>query len=420
VVVPPVNKRIRSNVILLLSLVVSINYLGQPASASTFDPPSNVELVVNPSIPGDSIQVNWVAPTGVEDVLGYTVRIYGENDDLVNDYVVTNPNATSTIVNNLIKGSKYKAKVVANYRTATAASSESNLQTVIGTPDQLTSPPVAERVDVGTIKLNWTPPGNDGGTPISGFEVYCVPKCSPEDYESTSDTEMVISGLIASTSYKFSIASVNNRGSSDLSDFSNSVFPYAEADAPNILAVTAGDASVTVTWEALTVSGQEITGYQLSVLNASNLIAVQSIQNVSSSATSKTFNSLSNGSSYRVKINAITSVGESPATISSQVTPKAAPVATKTPTKTAPMPIKVKAKKSSKALAKELGIKVPKKSKLKLTVSKSSRSFCKVSNGKLVAKKKGKCVFTLTVQPPKPKKGKKPAAIKRKTSLRIV
>ncbi len=404
--------------ILLLSLVVSINYLGQPASASTFDPPSNVELVVNPSIPGDSIQVNWVAPTGVEEVLGYTVRIYGENDDLVNDYVVTNPNATSTIVNNLIKGSKYKAKVVANYRTTTAASVESNLQTVIGTPDQLTSPPVAERVDVGTIKLNWTPPGNDGGTPISGFEVYCVPKCSSEDYESTSDTEMVISGLIASTSYKFSIASVNNRGSSDLSDFSNSVFPYAEADAPNILAVTAGDASVTATWEALTVSGQEITGYQLSVLNASNLSAVQSIQNVSSSATSKTFNSLSNGSSYRVKIIAITSIGESPATISSEVTPKAAPIAPKTAP--AALPIKAKAKKSSAALAKELGISVPKKSKLTLKVSSASRKFCKVSKGKLVAIKKGNCVFTLTVQPPKPKKGKKPAATKRTTSLKIV
>ena len=408
--------------ILLLSLVVSINYLGQPASATTFNPPSNVVLVVNSSIPGDSIQVNWVAPTGVEEVLGYTVRIYGENGGLVNDYVVTNPNATSTIVNNLIKGSKYKATVFANYRTTTTASFESNLQTVIGTPDQLTSPPVAERVDVGTIKLNWTPPGNDGGTAITGFEVYCVPKCSSEDYESTSDTEMVIGGLIASSNYKFSVASVNNRGSSDVSDFSNSVFPYAEADAPNLLSVTAGDASLKATWEALTVSGQEVTGYKLSVLNASNLSEIKSVQTVSSSVNSKTFTSLSNGSSYRVKIIAITSIGESPATISSQVTPKAAPVVKKTPPKTAPapLPMKVKAKKSSKTLAKELGIKVPKKSKLKLTVSKSSRSFCKVSKGKLVTKKKGKCVFSLTVQPPKPKKGKKPAATKRTTSLKIV
>ena len=411
------SKVTRSNVILLLSLVVSISYLGQPASATTFDPPTNVVLVVNPSIPGDSIQVNWDAPTDPDEVQGYTVLIYAESGSLINDYPVTNL-ATSTIVGNLEKGSKYKAKVVANYRTTTAASVESNLQTVIGKPDQLTSPPVAERVDVGTIKLNWTPPGNDGGTPITGFEVYCVPKCSSEPYESSSDTELTISGLIASTSYKFSVASVNNRGASDLSDFSNSVFPYAEADAPNLLSVTAGDALVTATWEALNVSGQEVTGYELSVLNASNLSVVQSVQNVSSSTTSKTFTSLANGSSYRVKIVAITSTGESPATISSEVMPKSASTVVKVaPT---PLPIKAKAKKSSTALAKELGITVPKKSKLTLKVSSASKKFCKVSKGKLVALKKGNCVFTLTVQPPKPKKGKKPAAIKRTTSLSIV
>lgn len=87
---------------------------------------------------------------------------------------------------------------------------------------------------------------------------------------------------------------------------------------------------------------------------------------------------------------------------------------------TTPNPMKVKAKKSAKALANELGIKIPKNSKLSIKVSKSSMKFCKVSKGKLVAIKKGNCVFSLTVQPPKPKKGKKPAAIKRTTSLRII
>jgi len=87
---------------------------------------------------------------------------------------------------------------------------------------------------------------------------------------------------------------------------------------------------------------------------------------------------------------------------------------------TTPNPMKVKAKKSAKALANELGIKIPKNSKLSIKVSKSSMKFCKVSKGYLIAVKKGNCVFTLTVQPPKPKKGKKPPVVSKTTSLRII
>jgi hypothetical protein len=82
--------------------------------------------------------------------------------------------------------------------------------------------------------------------------------------------------------------------------------------------------------------------------------------------------------------------------------------------------MKVKAKKSAKALANELGIKIPKNSKLSIKVSKSSMKFCKVSKGYLIAVKKGNCVFTLTVQPPKPKKGKKPPVVSKTTGLRII
>ena len=88
---------------------------------------------------------------------------------------------------------------------------------------------------------------------------------------------------------------------------------------------------------------------------------------------------------------------------SSAAAPAAAP---------APLKVAVKAKASSSAVAASLGATIPAKAKVTLTVSKASKKICKVSGGKLVALKPGNCAVTVSVQAPKPKKGKKPKAVK--------
>lgn len=82
---------------------------------------------------------------------------------------------------------------------------------------------------------------------------------------------------------------------------------------------------------------------------------------------------------------------------------------------------KIKVGKGIKAttLAKGLGVTIPKKSKTTVSISKKSTKFCKVSSGKIVGKKKGKCVVTVKVQAPKPKKGKKPALVKKSVTVQI-
>ena len=84
------------------------------------------------------------------------------------------------------------------------------------------------------------------------------------------------------------------------------------------------------------------------------------------------------------------------------------------PMPAAPVQLQIapKAKVGSGAVAASLGAVIPAKSKVTLTVSKASKKICKVSGGKLVALKPGNCSVTVTVQPPKPKKGKKPKAVK--------
>ena len=91
------------------------------------------------------------------------------------------------------------------------------------------------------------------------------------------------------------------------------------------------------------------------------------------------------------------------------------------PIPAAPVQLQIapKAKVSSGAVAASLGAVIPAKSKVTLTVSKASKKICKVSGGKLVAIKPGNCSVTVTVQPPKPKKGKKPKALKTSGIVKI-
>ena len=81
--------------------------------------------------------------------------------------------------------------------------------------------------------------------------------------------------------------------------------------------------------------------------------------------------------------------------------------------------ISVGGKLTAKSIATGLAIATPKKSKTTLVISKSSKKYCKVKSGKIVGVKKGPCLATVTVQAPKPKKGKKPAPVKKSVTVQI-
>jgi hypothetical protein len=79
----------------------------------------------------------------------------------------------------------------------------------------------------------------------------------------------------------------------------------------------------------------------------------------------------------------------------------------------------VGAKLSATSLATGLGVVIPSKAKTTVAIAKSSKKYCKVSGGKVVGIKSGPCVATVTVQAPKPKKGKKPAPVKKSVTVQI-
>ena len=81
--------------------------------------------------------------------------------------------------------------------------------------------------------------------------------------------------------------------------------------------------------------------------------------------------------------------------------------------------LRVKSKIPSYEIATFIGLTVPKKAKIKLTVAKASKKICKVSGSKLVALKPGNCSVTVSVTPKKTKQVKKPKTTKKATVVKI-
>lgn len=83
-------------------------------------------------------------------------------------------------------------------------------------------------------------------------------------------------------------------------------------------------------------------------------------------------------------------------------------------------PLSIKKKHTAKSLATKTCITtVSAKAKVSISVAKKSKKVCTKSGSKLKTLKAGNCTVTITVQEPKPKKGKKPKATKTVKTLVI-
>jgi hypothetical protein len=207
--------------------------------------------------------------------------------------------------------------------------------------------------------------------------------------------------------------------------------------APTTVTGVAGDGAVAVSWTAPSNTG----GRSVSTYAATSTPGGFTC---SSSTTSCTVTGLSNGTTYSFAVTATTSFGTSSASSSSAaVTPVAVTPAVTTPAVTTPAVttpavttpavttpavttpavttpavksanVKRNKKYSAKSVAKLLSVSVPKKAKVKVTVSRTSKKSktCSKSGTKVATKKKrGNCSVTVTVQPARVKGKKQPAQV---------
>jgi fibronectin type 3 domain-containing protein len=181
------------------------------------------------------------------------------------------------------------------------------------------------------VVVSWAVPASDGGSPITGYNVYRG--TSPAGESTTpiatnvSPTSFTDTGLTDGTTYYYTVTAVNAIGESPQSAEASATPLAAAPSAPTGLVATAGNQQVALTWVApASDGGSLITGYNVyrgTSVNGESSTPVAS--NVS--GTSLTDTSVTNGTTYYYKVAAVNSAGTSPSSLEASATPVTVPSA---------------------------------------------------------------------------------------------
>ena len=191
---------------------------------------SNAPTAVT-AAPGDQrANVSWTAPgsDGGAAITGYRITPYIGN--VAQPAIMTPTNATSYAVTGLTNGTAYTFTVAAvnpvgisSDSAASAAVTPSvGAATVPGTPTN-----VSGSASDGMVSLTWTAPTSDGGSSITGYRItpYIGATAQQAVLTNSSSTGYSIGGLSNGTTYTFSVAAINSRGTGADSAPSGAVTP---------------------------------------------------------------------------------------------------------------------------------------------------------------------------------------------------
>ena len=296
------------------AVTVTATPLGTPG------PPTNVSLQR-----GDgTLRVSWSPPPadGRIPVESYTVHWTGP-DALTNSASVQ---GTQHTIGGLTNGATYSVTVTATNRVGSSPHSSPASHR----PGTIPTAPVAISAARGNgiVEVSWSPPLNDGGLPISAFVIDWVSSTGATGTIETSGTGYTMQNLLNGATYTVTVSAVNEAGTSPAGG-SASATPAAAPGAPGAVTVDRGDGRIDVTWQPPTSDGGK------PVLSYTVLWTAPdgSTGSAETTATSHTFEGLSNGTTYTVTVTAINEIGTSAASQPASGTPAhipGAPVAVRT------------------------------------------------------------------------------------------
>ena len=169
-------------------------------------------------------------------------------------------------------------------------------------------------------QVSWAP-SSGNGSPVTSYEVVASPG-GAYVVVSGEQTTAVVGGLMAETSYTFSVVARNTIGDSPPSTSSSAVTAGFVPAAPQFVLADVGGQSITVSWEPTPDNGYPVTGYTITGSNGAGT------KTVTADTTQTVFTGLTRGQSYSFTVVATNAVGDSPASAQSDaVTPTTLPLA---------------------------------------------------------------------------------------------
>ncbi|CAF1402962.1 unnamed protein product, partial [Adineta steineri] len=271
----------------------------------------------------DTVSLQWKVPkdNGNGDITGYIIEKCPENSDRWEKVsgVFTKPQGT---VKDLETNKKYKFRVKAENIYGISEPLETTSTIIVKPPyDPPDAPDTPEITEYNStyIKLKWDRPKNDGGNPITGYNIEMREK-GGKNWKScnivpTKATQYTASGLREGQTYEFRVAAVNDAGAGIPSKSTKAqkaevpIFPADAPDQPKVDKITKD--SVTLSWKKpFNDGGSKITGYIIEKRTADSQDWSEVIELLVRDS-SYTIPNLNEGSKVSFRIRAINGVGPS-------------------------------------------------------------------------------------------------------------
>ncbi|EWT02522.1 autotransporter adhesin, partial [Intrasporangium oryzae NRRL B-24470] len=292
------------------------------------------------AVPGDgSVSLSWAAPTsdGGSSITGYNVyrgTIAGGESATP---IATNVKTTTYTDTNRVNGTQYFYTVAAV--NAVGTSPRSNEASATPQPTQPTVPSAPTGLSAlpgnASVALSWTAPASNGGSAITGYNVYRGQTPGGESATpiatNVSGTSYRDTGEVNGSAYYYKVSAVNAVGTSLQSNEASATPQATVSSAPVGLVASSGDGSVALSWQMPTSDGGSgITGYTVyRGTSAGGESSVPIASNVP--LTAFTDSSVTNGTKYYYTVAAVNAVGTSPPSNEASATPQAAATAPSAP-----------------------------------------------------------------------------------------
>ncbi len=324
--------------------VAAVNAVGtSPQSSEVSATPratvASAPLGLVASAADGSVALAWQMPTsdGGSGITSYNVyrgtSAGGEGATPIATNVALRTFTDSTVSN----GTAYFYKVAAV--NAVGPSPQSNEASA--TPRAATAAPsapqsLAATATNATVALTWSAPASNGGSAITGYNVYRGTTTGGESLtpvaSNVSGTGFTDTGLSNGTAYFYKVAAVNGVGTSPLSNEATATPSASVPSAPTGLVASAGVGSVVLAWSApASNGGSVVTGYNV---YRGTTAGGEALAPVASNVTGTGFTDtgLSNGTTYFYKVAAVNAVGPSVLSNEASATPAAAVTVPSAPT----------------------------------------------------------------------------------------
>jgi subtilisin family serine protease len=156
----------------------------------------------------------------------------------------------------------------------------------------------------GAVRVRWSAPASDGGSPVTGYRVYTYRSgnlVGSTDVPAGA-TQTLVAGLTNGTAYRFGLRALNAMGLGDRSLLTSTVTPRTVAGAPKVGTPSAARSAAVVRWAApVSTGGAAITGYVVRTYSGGKLVRSTS---VSAAKRSFTVTKLTPGRAYTFRLQA--------------------------------------------------------------------------------------------------------------------